>query len=951
MKKLSKKLLSVVTAAAMIFTVLATPIGEILGFTGEAVKASAATVTESDILKRIDEVKALFPNGSYFTTTGTKSCNTNIVYGDGYSYCYSTSCPTCRLGNVLEQNEKAASTNVASICKHKGRYSCYGFATFVFCYLFQHDTEENKYNISSSSYGGINSEFLSALKPGDMLTFNGGEHYAIYLNHDSNYIYLYESNYDSPNKVYYNHKRKLDGLKWNRATAIRSYTYDTGTDTDEAVSDYYRLTAPDGYQVIRSSYSTSASEAGRITVGDDTYVLVTKYSPDRLWGYVTYNGVSGWIRLYYVEKHDTHAYTSSVTKAATCTADGIKTFSCVCGNSYTEAIAKLAHSYTSSITTQPTCTATGIRTYKCSRCTSSYTETIAKTSHTYSSSYTIDKAATCSAEGSKSRHCTTSGCTAKTDVTVIPKTSHSYTSSITTQPTCTTTGIRTYKCSGCSASYTETIAKIAHSYTSSITTQPTCIATGVRTYKCSCGDSYTETIAKTSHTYSSSYTVDKAATCSAEGSKSRHCTTSGCTAKTDVTAIPMTSHDYASTVVAPTYNEQGYTLHKCVNCGDSYKDTYTDIKKLPAVKGFTSPSRSTSAIRLNWTKNANADGYVIEQFNGSAWVQIADVTDNSTTTYKVTGLKSGTAYKFRMKAYVNGTNGVVYGTKTATLTANTQASSVSGLALKSRSASALRLKWTKNTAVDGYIIEQKIDGEWTEIAVIEDYKTTEYKVTGLNASAKYSFRMKAYAITKYGDKTYSGYTSTLSKTTSPANVTGLKIGGRAGTALRLNWNKNTSADGYIIEQYKGGKWTQIADITDNATTTYRIDGLSPATQYKFRVRAYNMVGTTALYSNYTATLAAYTNPSAVSGLKIAGKAGTALRLGWTQNTTADGYIIEQYIDGKWTRIARIAGNETLSYRVENLTKATTYKFRVATYNIEDNVAYYGAYVTISGTTL
>ena len=44
MKKLSKKLLSVLTAAAMIFTVLATPIGEILGFTGEAVKASAATL-------------------------------------------------------------------------------------------------------------------------------------------------------------------------------------------------------------------------------------------------------------------------------------------------------------------------------------------------------------------------------------------------------------------------------------------------------------------------------------------------------------------------------------------------------------------------------------------------------------------------------------------------------------------------------------------------------------------------------------------------------------------------------------------------------------------------------------------------------------------------------------------------------------------------------------------
>lgn len=35
----------------------------------------------------------------------------------------------------------------------------------------------------------------------------------------------------------------------------------------------------------------------------------------------------------------THSYTSSVTKAATCTEAGIRTFTCTCGNSYTEPIA------------------------------------------------------------------------------------------------------------------------------------------------------------------------------------------------------------------------------------------------------------------------------------------------------------------------------------------------------------------------------------------------------------------------------------------------------------------------------------------------------------------------------------------------------------------------------------------------------------------------------------
>ena len=61
---------------------------------------------------------------------------------------------------------------------------------------------------------------------------------------------------------------------------------------------------------------------------------------------------SGQIFLYYMaftpdasgETH-THSYTSSVTTAASCTAAGVRTYSCSCGNSYTEAIAALGHSY------------------------------------------------------------------------------------------------------------------------------------------------------------------------------------------------------------------------------------------------------------------------------------------------------------------------------------------------------------------------------------------------------------------------------------------------------------------------------------------------------------------------------------------------------------------------------------------------------------------------------
>jgi hypothetical protein len=41
----------------------------------------------------------------------------------------------------------------------------------------------------------------------------------------------------------------------------------------------------------------------------------------------------------------THSYTSAITKQPTCTVDGEKTFTCTCGDKYTQSVAANGHSY------------------------------------------------------------------------------------------------------------------------------------------------------------------------------------------------------------------------------------------------------------------------------------------------------------------------------------------------------------------------------------------------------------------------------------------------------------------------------------------------------------------------------------------------------------------------------------------------------------------------------
>jgi hypothetical protein len=65
----------------------------------------------------------------------------------------------------------------------------------------------------------------------------------------------------------------------------------------------------------------------------------------------------------------THNYSSEVTTAPTCVAEGVKTFTCRCGDTYTEAVASLGHDMVVDKAVAPTCTTTGLTEGShCSRC-------------------------------------------------------------------------------------------------------------------------------------------------------------------------------------------------------------------------------------------------------------------------------------------------------------------------------------------------------------------------------------------------------------------------------------------------------------------------------------------------------------------------------------------------------------------------------------------------------
>ena len=226
-----------------------------------------------------------------------------------------------------------------------------------------------------------------------------------------------------------------------------------------------------------------------------------------------------------------HSYTAELTKAATCTEDGIMTYICSCGASYTETDKATGHSYKLVSSSPSTCIEPSVSKYKCEKCGNEITVTGKETDkHKYV--ITIH-GATCTDVGYTEGTC--SECHDSVMYDFVSPLGHDLT--ITRTPaTCKEHSKVEYSCSRCD--YREIVidtdsSLAEHSYKKSVTA-PTCTEQGFTKYTCSvCGDCYTsDNVPAKGHT-DGEWKVTKQPTTKAEGEKSLFCNDCGKVIKTE----------------------------------------------------------------------------------------------------------------------------------------------------------------------------------------------------------------------------------------------------------------------------------------------------------------------------------------------------------------------------------------------------------------------------------
>ena len=382
-------------------------------------------------------------------------------------------------------------------------------------------------------------------------------------------------------------------------------------------------------------------------------------------------------------------------------------------------------------------------------------------------------------------------CSDKADVTP-----HSYDNGVITTPaTETTEGVKTYTCSVCHHTKTETVPKLSHTHSLSVdyskdetghwhtcsgctekvdfeahtedsgtvTVQPTETTEGIRVYSCTvCGYVIrTETVpalnSEHTHSYGTAWKYDS----------TNHWHECSCGEKSD---ISQHISNGGVITVPPTATTAGVRVYSCYICGYAFRtetipatgyDYYPTYPSYPAYPTyptypvFLTPGVFTedltvnaeadgSMVTLSWDKIENADKYYVYQYKDGKYVKIKTTTDTSVT---LKGLKNGETYKFLVRYSI--------GRKLSPMTYSykiTVKVYYKPIAKAASTENSVKLTWQAVPNAEKYAICKYVDGKAVKLCETEKLAV---RINKLTPDTEYQYIVRAYVDGKWTTMTKS----------------------------------------------------------------------------------------------------------------------------------------------------------------------------------------------------
>ena len=235
---------------------------------------------------------------------------------------------------------------------------------------------------------------------------------------------------------------------------------------------------------------------------------------------------------------------------------------------------------------------------------------------------------------------------------------------------------------------------------------------------------------------------------------------------------------------------------------------------------------------------------------------------------------------------------------------------------------SVKLTWQKVTGANGYLIYRynSKNNKWIRISKLS---SSSKLVSGLKEGTKYVFAIKAYSATK--NRTV--FSKSLSKavTVTPLkSINAFKANARWHRIV-LTWDKNASAQTYIIYKRVNNKWKVLKRLNPSANK-YNIKNLKANSNFTFGIKACKKIKNQTVSSEKMAVLSTKTRLPSVKKVRSV-FADSKVRLKWNKLEHAKAYKIYSYdySSAKWSFVAK---TKSTTFVKSYLKTATVYKFGI-----------------------
>ncbi len=271
------------------------------------------------------------------------------------------------------------------------------------------------------------------------------------------------------------------------------------------------------------------------------------------------------------------------------------------------------------------------------------------------------------------------------------------------------------------------------------------------------------------------------------------------------------------------------------------------------------------------------------------------------------------------------------------------AAAPTGLTATLQNGPKVRLDWTDNASnEDGFKIYRSVDGGALQFLASVGANATTYNSSVLPGKA-YNYTVRAYNY--FGVSNYAGPAG-VSVPAVPAAPSGLAVTAITGPKAHLTWTDNASnEDGFqIYRNINGGAYALLATVGANVTT-YDNSPVTGGWTYGYKVRAYNIGGSSAFAGPQTVLIPSI--PAAPSGLSAIINAGPVVHLTWTDNANNEtGFQIYRRINGGTFQLLATVGANVTFYDNAPVAHGFTYEYEVRAYNAAGYSAFTSPFMVV-----